>query len=761
LRRREGLRSSRFAMAESSHRKFGSQLRGHPFYRVDEKLLTDKKLSGTQHNCHACDSRQWEYHMVDGILTPFGPSKRSETLDVEGFVVCTSITCRAQSSKIFCLRCLAFGEDDVDRWLVRGSDASWRQAILGECLHCRGRDTKCRGCKEACPRKKWLKDPPDTLATRKRKDRITAPHIKLTLHQLQPTVQPFADPWAVYFLPSTPSEGTAFYALCTSGLQTLKPPVHATLWPHGHPPPTPEQVVHYLPRSGEIPEQLRHYSWHPPKALSKDPSFRLYTPFTSSLFFLKGLWLNPQLFEPAQPLMMPAERKGRSRAPKRSKPTSIPGGDVYETQLARLLGTFQEAAEGVGGSNMLHTGLLERNVFVIANVEERAGGRIEVVEPLLKPGPDERESPSKLWPRLVHLARAKADGESPSLRCKCQKKADGDRCFHVGLLEKLVDLKSLSAPLSILNRHNAGGARLLHTEAFDYLGTHRVYVSYHGGGSPTLCARTLRNYWELIKKEVDDWICQSCKLGSGKKDLLGRCIHTYPISGLKKTEFRPIGGGEMQPQSLEEAWGMDLRPEPSARQGTAKKAVCTEPGCRIRPGIALKEHHANRASDQSHKACPHRKGSMVHRCTKECTLRACGGIPKSGACPGHGLKKTLPGEIKRLSDSGHFCQHPPRSAKAPCGKQWTLQWREVRLMQKLECVKVVLGTWTCAAVPRCCRLPYDAAGDRLYFFTPEFLVSYGVLKALEVSLQDGSTLQGIHTGWEGWAKHAVQSAISK
>jgi hypothetical protein len=97
----------------------------------------------------------------------------------------------------------------------------------------------------------------------------------------------------------------------------------------------------------------------------------------------------------------------------------------------------------------------------------------------------------------------------------------------------------------------------------------------------------------------------------------------------------------------------------------------------------------------------------------------------------------------------------------PAGKQWTLQWREVRMMQKLKCVKVVLGTWTCVAVPRCCRLQYDAAGDRLYFFTPDFLVSYGVLKALEVSLQDGSTLQGIHTGWEGWAKHAVESAISK
>jgi hypothetical protein len=95
---------------------------------------------------------------------------------------------------------------------------------------------------------------------------------------------------------------------------------------------------------------------------------------------------------------------------------------------------------------------------------------------------------------------------------------------------------------------------------------------------------------------------------------------------------------------------------------------------------------------------------MVHRCIKECTLRACGGILESGACQGHGLEKTLPDKIKRLSDSGHFCQHPPRSATAPCGKQWTLQWREVRLMQKLECVKVVLGTWTCAAVPRCCRL---------------------------------------------------------
>jgi hypothetical protein len=85
-----------------------------------------------------------------------------------------------------------------------------------------------------------------------------------------------------------------------------------------------------------------------------------------------------------------------------------------------------------------------------------------------------------------------------------------------------------------------------HTKAFDYLGAHRVYVSYHGGGSPTLCARTLRQDWETFKLEVDryDWICQSCKLGSGKKDLLGRCIHTYPISGLKKTEFKPIGGGD-------------------------------------------------------------------------------------------------------------------------------------------------------------------------------------------------------------------------
>jgi hypothetical protein len=57
---------------------------------------------------------------------------------------------------------------------------------------------------------------------------------------------------------------------------------------------------------------------------------------------------------------------------------------------------------------------------------------------------------------------------------------------------------------------------------------------------------------------------------------------------------------------------MALRPEPSTRQGTPKEAVCTEPGCRIRPGVALKEHHVNRASDQSHKACPHREGSMVH-----------------------------------------------------------------------------------------------------------------------------------------------------
>jgi hypothetical protein len=123
-------------MGEVVQRKFGSQLRGHPFYRVDETLLTDEKLSGTQHNCHSCDSRQWELHRVDGNLKPFGRSKRSETLDVEGFVVCTSTACRAQSSKIFCLRCLAFGGDDLDRWLVRRSDGSWRQAILGECLHC-------------------------------------------------------------------------------------------------------------------------------------------------------------------------------------------------------------------------------------------------------------------------------------------------------------------------------------------------------------------------------------------------------------------------------------------------------------------------------------------------------------------------------------------------------------------------------------------------------------------------------------------------
>jgi hypothetical protein len=748
-------------MGEVVQGKFGSLLHKHSFYRVDVSLLSNlEQLSSVQHNCHVCDTRQWECRRVDGVLTAFGRSKRSDTLQVEGFVVCTSTTCRAQSSKIFCLRCLAFGGDDVDSWLVKGSKGSWQQVIRGECLHCRGRGGKCRGCKEVCPRAKWLKSPPDTLATRKRKDRCTAPHIKLTLFQLQPAVQPFADPWALYFLPSAAPEGTAFYALRTSGLQTLKAPLHATLWPHGHPPPSPEQVVHYLPSPGEIPEHLWPHSWHPHKALPKDPSFRRYAPFTSSLFFLKGPWLNPQLFQTAQPLMLPAERKGRSRAPKRSKATSIPGGDVYETQLERLLEVFQEAGDGC---RRLHTGLLKGNVFVVANVEEKAGGRMEVVEPLLQPGADEREPPSKLWPRLVHLARAKADREPPSLRCKCQKKAGGGRCFHVGLLERLVDLNSVSAPLSVENRHEADGTRLSHTEAFSYLGSHQIYVSYHGGGSPTLCAKTLRKDCESVKKEVDryDWICQSCKLGSGKKDLLGRCIHPYPISGLKKTEFRPIGGGEMQPQNPAEAWGMDLKPEPSARQGTATEAVCTESGCRVRPGVALKEHRSNRASDQSHGGCYHDNGVLVHRCTKECTRRACGGFPESGACGGHGLEKTLPEELKRLSESGHFCQHPPTSAMAPCSKQWTLRWREVRLMQKLECVTIVLATWTCASDPRCCRLQYDAAGDRLYFLTPEFLVSYGVLKALEVSLQDGSTLQGIHTGWEGWAKHAVQSPISE
>lgn len=96
----------------------------------------------------------------------------------------------------------------------------------------------------------------------------------------------------------------------------------------------------------------------------------------------------------------------------------------------------------------LHSGPLRGNYLLIANIEQKWEGsgtertlRARIVEPDLKPGVWGKNPVRTLWPVKVRFQVAPAGGVL--LTCGCKLKGLGDKCYHVGVLEALMDSDTL------------------------------------------------------------------------------------------------------------------------------------------------------------------------------------------------------------------------------------------------------------------------------------------------------------------------------
>ncbi|GAQ92530.1 hypothetical protein KFL_010410030 [Klebsormidium nitens] len=410
-----------------------------------------------------------------------------------------------------------------------------------------------------------------------------------------------------------------------------------------------------------------------------------------------------------KPVTAPSTRP--SKQPRTSEPPILAPSLSVVDPAARLQENYQQLAATVKERGLFTSKALPEDFLFFLPDFVFKGNDFELVEPSLQ---------KKRFPKTVVLGCAKTTNGNGVLMCtSCSEPL----CVHVSVLERLVDVTKLKAPVS--------ERRLPPKEEPPAEEPPEQKPKAKKQQLSKLGFKATEDYWAVQldkekrwvlcgKTEDGTWACQKCK---GE----GACKHACEVTGLP---YLPpvVTKRYSRDPSLE--WA-DIPPEtpPPVKPKSRETTVCD----------ACRPAHADGIPTHQFHGCSH-QGRRVHVCTEACAIFPCSPIPKAQLSDEGGpVNRLMQREMQEAAAKGIFSESSPTSNVAPCGARWLRENpKTAPFYTEADTSKVALCVWRCNA--SCCVLRPHI--DEIYFQPPsELRVSHKVLAQETNLLYKGKTFK--------------------